>query len=58
MNAMEQKVYDYIKKHKPSSQTEIWTGLEMDAGNVSKAIKSLQLSGKVDYRPAKYEISK
>lgn len=58
MNAMEQKVYDYIKKHKPSNQTEIWISLEMDAGNVSKAIKSLQAAGKVDYRPAKYEVRK
>lgn len=58
MNAMEQRVYDYVKKYKPSSQTEIWMALEMDAGNVSKALKSLQASGRVDYKPAKYEIRK
>lgn len=58
MNAMEQRVYDYIKKYKPSNQTEIWMGLEMDAGNVSKAIKSLQASGRIDYKPAKYEVRK
>ena len=56
MNATEQRVYDYIKKHKPASQTEIWMGLEMDAGNCSKAIKTLQMAGKIDYKPARFTV--
>jgi len=58
MNGVQEKVYNYIKKHKPAKQNEIAKGLGLDTSAVSKAVAFLEGAGKVDYFPAKYEIRK
>jgi len=58
MNENEQAVYDCIKKLKPARQSEIVEHTKLSASVVHYALKVLVGTGKIDYRPARYEVRK
>lgn len=56
MTPRESDIYEYIKKHKPATQAEIARDTGIHKQDVSKHLKSLAKQGRVDYRPARYEV--
>lgn len=56
LNDTEKKVFNYIKKNKPNSQTQIANALGFDKGWIHQVLRKMERNDVIEYSPAEWRI--